>query len=47
MAAIAPPTFTVGFAFTVIVFVADVVPQEPPAVVKVKVTVAGALAAAV
>jgi hypothetical protein len=43
----APPTLTVGFGFTVIVLLADVVPQEPPPVVRVKVTVAAEAADAV
>ena len=36
--ATADPAFTVGFGFTTIVFVAEVVPHEPPEVVRVKVT---------
>ena len=38
IAAIAPPAFTVGFGFTVIVLLALVVPHEPPDVVSVNVT---------
>ena len=38
MAVIAAPAFTVGLGFTTIVLLAKVVPQEPPLVVKVKVT---------
>src|ERR1035437_1151496 len=38
MAAMTPPTFTVGFGLTVIVFVAKVVTHEPPAVVNLNVT---------
>ena len=47
MEAIAPPTATVGLGLTVIFLVAEVVPHEPPALVKVNVTEAGALAEAV
>jgi hypothetical protein len=43
----APPTFTVGFGLTVSVLLADVVAHEPPLVVRVKVTVTGAVADAV
>jgi hypothetical protein len=39
MAAIAPPALTVGLRFTVIVLFAEVVPHEPPLVVRVKVAV--------
>ena len=42
MADNAPPTFTVGAGFTVTVLNADIVPHEPPDVVKVSVTVVGA-----
>jgi hypothetical protein len=38
IADIAPPAFTVGFGFTVIVLLALTLPQEPPAVVRVRVT---------
>ena len=38
MAATAPPALTVGFGFTVSVLLAVVVPHDPPAVVKVNVT---------
>ena len=38
IAATAPPTFTIGLGFTTICLFAEVVPHEPPAVVKVKVT---------
>ena len=44
MAATPPPAFTVGVGFTVMVLVANIVPHEPPAVVSVNVTVAGAVA---
>ena len=47
MAAIAPPTFTVGLGLTVRILLADVVPHDPPPVVRVNVTDAGAAAAAV
>jgi hypothetical protein len=39
MAAIAPPTFTVGLGFTTIVLLEVVVPQGPPLVVSTKVAV--------
>jgi hypothetical protein len=39
MAAIAPPTFTVGLGFTTIVLLKVVVPQEPPLVVSTRVAV--------
>jgi hypothetical protein len=42
-----PPALTVGLGLTVIVFVASVVPHDPPDVVSVRVTDAGAPAAAV
>jgi hypothetical protein len=45
--ATAPPTLTVGRGFTVTVLVADVVPHVPPLVVRVNVTVSGAVADAV
>ena len=38
IAATTEPAFTVGLGFTVIVFVAEVIPQTPPEVVNVKVT---------
>ena len=38
IAAMAPPAFTVGFGFTVIVLLALVIPQKPPDVVRVNVT---------
>jgi hypothetical protein len=47
IAAIAPPTFTVGLGLTVRILFAEVVPHDPPAVVSVSVTEAGAAAAAV
>ena len=47
IAAITGPALTVGFGFTVIVLLADVVPHSPPDVVRVRVTVAGAVADAV
>ena len=47
MAATATPAFTVGAGFTVIVLLANIVPHEPPAVVSVNVTDAGAVAEAV
>lgn len=47
IADIAGPAFTVGLGLTVKVMLADVVPQLPPLVVSVNVTVAGAFAAAV
>jgi hypothetical protein len=47
IAAIAGPMETVGFGLTVRVFVANTVPHDPPEVVSVKVTSAGAPAAAV
>ena len=34
----APPTFTVGFGLTVNCLLADVIPHEPPLVVRVNVT---------
>ena len=39
IAGVIAPELTVGFGFTVIVLLALVVPQKPPDVVKVKVTV--------
>ena len=47
MSAIAEPAFTVGFGLTTISLVAEVVPQEPPLVVKVKVIGVVEFAAAV
>ena len=47
IAVTAPPTFTVGAGFTVTVLNADVVPHDPPDVVKVNVTDTGANADAV
>src|SRR5664280_497006 len=47
MAATAPPTLTVGLGLTIRILLPDVVPHDPPAVVSVKVTDAGAAAAAV
>ncbi len=47
IAAIAPPTFTVGVALIATVLSSEVVPHEPPLVVRVNVTVAGAVADAV
>jgi hypothetical protein len=47
IAAIAPPTLTVGLGLTVKIFVAVAGPHNPPAVVSVNVTDAGAPAAAV
>ena len=47
MAVTATPAFTVGAGFTVIVLLANIVPHEPPAVVSVNVTDAGAVAEAV
>ena len=41
------PTFTVGLGLTVRILLAEVVPHDPPAVVRVNVTDAGAAAAAV
>jgi hypothetical protein len=38
MAATAPPIVTVGLGFTVTVLVSEIVPQDPPLVVSVKVT---------
>jgi hypothetical protein len=47
IAATAPPTLTVGLGLTVRTLFAEVVPHDPPAVVSVNVTDAGAAAAAV
>ena len=38
IAAIGPPAFTVGFGLTVSCLLANVVPHEPPLVVRVNVT---------
>jgi hypothetical protein len=47
IAAIAPPTLTVGLGLTVRTLLAEVAPHDPPPVVSVSVTDAGAAAAAV
>jgi hypothetical protein len=47
MAVTDPPALTTGFGFTVNDLFADVVPQEPPPVVSVSVTVAADVADAV
>jgi hypothetical protein len=47
IALIVPPTFIVGLGLTVKFLVANTVPQDPPAVVSVKVIDAGAFEAAV
>ena len=47
IAAIAAPALTVGFELTVTVLEAETVPHEPPVVVRISVTVEGAVAEAV
>jgi hypothetical protein len=44
IAATAPPIVTVGLGFTVAVLLFEIVPHDPPLVVSVKVTDAGAVA---